>query len=281
MSELQKKIDDAKSIINAAFNEHDPVKVITLFSGGNDSLGLLDLTHRYCGVNDAGHCNTGIGIEETRIHVRKSCADMGVKLDERHPKPENSYEALIRNYGFPGPSFHRVAYARLKERSLRALKNRYITNGRKERIMFLTGIRGDESAIRARYAKTEPDHYRREGSMVWVNPIYNWTKDDLCEYREHYKLPENPVTPKIHTSGECLCGAFAHPGEREEIKFWFPSTHSHISGLETLARELGKESCTWGPSQFAKKKKEVSGYIGPMCHNCAPSLFDLAQEEGA
>ena len=119
----------------------------------------------------------------------------------------------------------------------------------------------------------------RDGRHVFVSPIYNWTAEDMEVYGQENELPENPVSPKIHMSGECLCGAFAHPGEREELKFWFPDFDQYVAGLErqVFAKWGKSKPSVWGPSQFGKLKRAAPA-PGPMCHDCAPRLADLAKE---
>jgi hypothetical protein len=76
----------------------------------------------------------------------------------------------------------------------------------------------------------------RDGSTLWLSPIYLFTRDDMDTYRDsHPRLPSNPVSAKLHISGECLCGAFSRPGEIDEISFFYPKKANELRDLERRA----------------------------------------------
>jgi hypothetical protein len=80
----------------------------------------------------------------------------------------------------------------------------------------------------------------------------------------HPDVPRNPASDLIHMSGECLCGAFAHPGELDEIGEWYPDVVAEIRALEAEARAAGipEPFCRWGHGEG--KPSEV----GRACGNC-------------
>lgn len=229
-----------------------------LYSGGNDSTVLTHLVkHR---VDYAVHCNTTIGIEETRQFVRDTCQQWGLPLIEKTAPV--SYEDLVlgRWKGFPGPGFHETAYQRLKERPLDEVRAELVTHNRRERVLFIAGRRRSESKRR----KTIP-LWEVDGSAIWASPLANWTKLDMNTYRLMMRdVPINPVAEKLHMSGECLCGSYAQPGELEEIRFWYPDVAAEIDRLEDKALILGvpEPFCRWGHGQG-----KPSG-SGRMCSSC-------------
>ena len=117
ISAIADKLEESEMIIRKAIETFKPKATITLFSGGDDSTKVLHLCNLYS--KGALHCNTEIGIEETRIHARKVCEDYQIPLTEMKPPEKDSYVNLVMKYGFPGGGFHRVTYARLKERAIR------------------------------------------------------------------------------------------------------------------------------------------------------------------
>ena len=251
--------------------------ICVLFSGGNDS---TTLAHIFKEVADYFiHVNTGIGIEQTRQYVRDTAKAWDVPLIEKHPPPGSTYEELILDQGFPGPAMHWKMYQRLKERALREARRDLIKNPRRERVVFLGGRRRDESQRRANIPEMD-----RDGSIVYISPLVHWTKMDLNTYRHMYPdVPRNMVSDLIHMSGECLCGAFAHAGELEEIAAWFPETAEHIRKLEEKVKATGKfpeKLCRWGwggqtikngETHPAKTKRRAqSGY---MCSSCDSRFF--------
>jgi len=219
--------------------------IVILFSGGNDSTTLAHLFRER--ATHAAHANTGIGIEQTRQYVRDTCAAWDLPLIEKHPDPWATYRALVLGQvrarsgpnegmvlykgGFPGPAIHYMMYQRLKERSLEKVRRDLVQLPRHQRVIFLAGRRADESDRRKGLAAKDP--IERRGSTVWVSPLLNWTKLDLNAYRRlHPDVPCNEVSDLLHMSGECLCGAFAHRDELEEIEAWFPQTAREIRALE-------------------------------------------------
>ena len=131
-------------------------------------------------------------------------------------------------------------YQRLKERALRQAQRELVTDPLRERVVFIAGRRRAESKRR----EAVPIH-ERIGSAIWVSPLAFWTKLDLNTYRlMHRDVPVNPVSGLLHMSGECLCGAFAHPGELDEIAEWFPGTAEEIRQLEAECGPPGTPSPT-------------------------------------
>jgi 3'-phosphoadenosine 5'-phosphosulfate sulfotransferase (PAPS reductase)/FAD synthetase len=258
--------------------------IVILFSGGNDS---TTLAHLFKGrATNAAHANTGIGIEQTRQYVRDTCAGWGLPLIEAYPRIGETYRDLVLGRvrsskprkrpdgkvypgGFPGPAMHFVVYQRLKERALEQVRRELVEYPYRQRVIFLAGRRADESGRRKGLGSKDP--IERRGSTVWVSPLVNWTKADLNAYRRVYPdVPNNEVSDLLHMSGECLCGAFAHAGELEEIEMWFPDVVAEIRQLEKEVAagaeeaEIPAERCRWGWGAGKEKPSKV----GDLCSSC-------------
>jgi 3'-phosphoadenosine 5'-phosphosulfate sulfotransferase (PAPS reductase)/FAD synthetase len=261
---LHRLIDESRTILTEAVQTHvlddgrRLAATVVLFSGGNDSTALA---HLFMDQADyAAHINTGIGIERTRQFVRDTCRGWGLPLIEESPPPGSTYEELVTAQGFPGPAHHFKMYQRLKERGLRNVRRQLVSNPRRERVVFLAGRRRDESRRRQDIPTVE-----REGSVVWVSPLANWTALDLNTYRSITDVPRNEVADLIHMSGECLCGAFAKPGELDEIGFWFPEVKEQINELERKVAAAGHARCQWGWGAYRDKTRSKAG---PLCSSC-------------
>lgn len=253
------KIDEAQQIIVDAVADHNPVKIYALVSGGNDSTVASHLAATYMPVLDGiVHINTGIGIEKTSQYVRDFTARLGLPLIEKHPP--KTYDELVMKYGFPGPAAHRYMYSWLKERPLREVRNE-AKKKRSDRVMFITGVRLDES--RRRMGNIEP--VQRDGATVWVAPILQFSSSDIWDYREYHEIPDNEVVALLHMSGECLCGAFAKPNELAEISRWFPEVGQRIRALEKAAHSAGQVSSHWGP----QSSKAIRESVGMLCSGCS------------
>jgi 3'-phosphoadenosine 5'-phosphosulfate sulfotransferase (PAPS reductase)/FAD synthetase len=281
-------VDEAHAILLDGMDRHvlaDGRKVaaiVTLFSGGNDSTTLAHIFRRT--ATHAAHANTTIGVERTREYVRNVCEEWGLPLLERTPpRIDDQYRALVLDQGFPGPGHHYKMFQRLKERALRQVQRELVGNPRKERVIFLAGRRRTESKRRANIPEFE-----RLGSCVWISPLVNWTKPDMNTYRiMQGDVPRNEVSDLIHMSGECLCGAFASPGERGELELWFNGSLDLIRELEELLKpraDMPDYRKTWGWGAIpellaqAKKREKKPSKTGPLCDACAVKVEEM---EGA
>ncbi|MFJ5973556.1 hypothetical protein [Streptomyces sp. NPDC093060] len=307
---LDEAIARSHEILDEALATYpEVVGVFWLSSGGNDS---GNLGHVLRGRYDAVlHVNTGTGIQETTQYVRDVAAAWGDSLHELHPK--NSYEDLVLGrvvgnrgpnagikplwQGFPGPVAHGVMYRHLKDEPLMRFRRgllgdqRSLPHKQRKRIIYLGGMRWAETERRFRNAEAiDP-----AGSIVWVSPLVHWTDAHMREYRarhrcqqdhEHAKhrlcfdraLPLNEVTEHIHMSGECLCGAYAKPGELDEIEFFYPETAARLKALEQEATAAGIKACRWG--QKPPGEGNGSTTAGRLCSSCVaiPGQDDLIDQ---
>lgn len=247
---------DHLATLNEAIERYQPSHVFALFSGGHDSLVNTHITARHPKFTAVVHLNTGIGIEETREFVRETCKRYGWPLIERHPP--TSYEEIVLKHGLPGPAAHSLMYRRLKERSLRQICREYKSDSP---LMFTSGVRSQESRRRMGYAK----QVRRDGKTVWVTPILEFSQKDINQYIEDQEIIRNQVVANLHMSGECLCGAFGHPGELEEIAFWYPTVAARIRALEKQCFDRGLP-WNWGSKPTAVPRKNQMHL--PLCQSC-------------
>ncbi|MFD5208474.1 hypothetical protein ACFWNF_16290 [Streptomyces anulatus] len=273
-----------------------------LSSGGKDSaiVGHV-LRGRYAGVL---HVNTGTGIPETTEYVRDVAAAWGDVLHELHPK--NRYADLVLGRviagsgpnagirpiwkGFPGPDGHKVMYRQLKHEPLTRFRRELLGDqsrlARKERkrVIYLGGMRWAESQRRFRNAEAiDP-----AGSIVWVSPLVHWTDAHMREYRNLHRcqqdhehathrlcfdgaLPLNEVTEHIHMSGECLCGAYAKPGELDEIEFFYPEVAARLKALEAEAEQAGVKYCRWGQKNGGVAAASAAGRLCSSCVEYDPN----------
>jgi len=265
-------IADAYRILEAALAEHEPTHVFILTSGGNDSAVPLHLFRKHPSVTAAVHIDTGIKAPDVEPHVVRVCAAFGLPLliyramehtkADGSPDPQ-SYDDYGRKHGFPGPPQHTRMYNRLKERQLERLIRDH-KKGFKDRIALVTGARKHESRRRMGYT----DETQRFGARVWIAPVANWTNDAMALYRKHYDLPENPASKHLGMSGECLCGAFAKPGELDRIAARYPELGERL-------RRLERESpAPWGydgrPARDWMEMTRGQGVLGltPLCTSC-------------
>lgn len=296
---LDEAVDRAHVIVDRAVDRWPAERVFVLFSGGGDSSILAHLMRER--VHEVIHVRTGVSIPATWTYVQAVCAAWGQEL---HPAyPDDSYEALVmgrvlartgRNKGkvvhrgFPGPAMHYLMYQRLKERALERVRREVVRasgrkRGRSGQILYLGGMRWAESDRRFINAEEEDPW----GAVTWVSPIVWWTEGHMREYRDRQMchenhihaehrlcrpgaLPLSEVSANLHMSGDCLCGAFAKPGELEEVAFFYPEVADGLRRLEAQARDAGIDRCIWGEGK--RPKERVSKQLGKLCSRCVPEL---------
>lgn len=269
---LGDKVVQARDILDSLLAEHNPVATFLMFSGGHDSLTATHLAAQWCLDRDVlfkvAHINTGIGIEQTREFVRDTCEQLDWSLEELEAdREEQTYDYIVRKYGFPGPAGHPYMYRRLKERKVeRLVREAKAGHSRMSRVLLITGMRRDESIRRMIHA----DFQRRRGAQVWAAPLEHWVKADCNRYLEAHGLPRNPVVDLMHMSGECLCGSYARPDEMRELETWYPETAEYLHSLERQVEAGGIASCVWGHA--ARHTNEVhpaqQHLFSPLCVGC-------------
>jgi len=239
-----------------------PVATFCLFSGGNDSVVVA---HRLRGQYDAlVWIDTGTACPGVREHVISTAEWLGVPL-KIYPAPDGAFEKVVLRkpgFGFPGPAQHSVAYHQLKDRAVEALVREHKVTRSTQKVALLTGMRRQESQRRMGFRLA----VRTKAAQVWCNPIIDWTNREMGAYRRSEALPESDVSALLHRSGECNCGAFAAPGEREQLQAIWPDWFDGLIGaLERRARTEGKQCAVWGePRCFPGNPNEP----GPLCSDC-------------
>lgn len=85
---------------------------------------------------------------------------------------------------------------------------------------WVTGLRRDQWATRTDIKKIEVD--AANGSITKVNPIADWSWEQLEHYTQANKVPRHPLYNKGYFSIGCLpCTRAIHPGENPRAGRWW------------------------------------------------------------
>jgi phosphoadenosine phosphosulfate reductase len=100
---------------------------------------------------------------------------------------------------------------------------------------WATGLRRDTGPSRASVAKAEVDLVH--GGMVKLNPLADWTKEQVWGYVRENRLPEHPLYHKGYTSIGCApCTRAVLPGESERAgRWWWESDEHRECGIHQLS----------------------------------------------
>ncbi len=138
------------------------------FSGGKDSVVILDLVKR-SGVKFDAHYNiTGIDPPELYYFIRDGFPEV-----QRH-RPEMTMWALIIKKGFPPTRSIRYCCQFLKEGG---------GHGRK----VITGVRWKESHRRNKRQMIET--CLKDGTKTYLHPVIDWSENDVWDYIRDNNLP--------------------------------------------------------------------------------------------
>jgi len=193
ISNLLPKIEWAKLMIKYALG-HSSNPVIN-FSGGKDSLVVLDLVRRIRPTTIGVFANTGIEYKETVPYALSF--DNIVELH-----PDKSFWQCEGEYGLP------VMKSKAKRHGNMCclwLKEKPLVKYYKENNVDLsfTGLTADESRQRKLTLMRMGPYYWHKSDLTYkCHPIYDWTSQDVWDYINFFKLPYNP----IYDMGIARCG---------------------------------------------------------------------------
>lgn len=125
-------------------------------------------------------------------------------------------EAMVRKHGVN--LFYKSVPLRLLCCHIR--KVRPLLRALQDLDAWFTGLRREQWASRANIKKVELDH--DHGGIVKVNPLADWTKEEVWDYIWENKLPYHPLYDKGYTSIGCSpCTRPIQPGEDDRAGRWW------------------------------------------------------------
>jgi 3'-phosphoadenosine 5'-phosphosulfate sulfotransferase (PAPS reductase)/FAD synthetase len=199
-------------------------RAFVLFSGGKDSLCLLEYMRRLAGSANkeitALHADTTAGFPEVEEYVRETCDKLKIPLVT--VRPQHDYFEAAKKWGIPGVR-SRWCCSTLKVAPLR----RFLSTIEGPKIIF-DGIRAAESNIRATYI---PVWFHPAFRCISVSPIFGWSDIKVENYIRHHSLPKSP-TSDLNTSAECWCGAYKCKSDFEALLEIHPDIFDKLVEVE-------------------------------------------------
>ncbi len=99
-------------------------------------------------------------------------------------------------------------------------KVRPLVNALSDVDAWFTGLRRDQWASRAAIKKVELDH--DHGGIVKLNPLADWTEEEVWAYLEEHNVPTHPLYKEGYTSIGCApCSRPIQPGEDHRAGRWW------------------------------------------------------------
>jgi phosphoadenosine phosphosulfate reductase len=96
---------------------------------------------------------------------------------------------------------------------------------------WVTGMRREQSVTRGELAPIERDELN--GGILKINPLINWSEDELNAYTEANRLPKNRLYSQGYRSIGCApCTRAVKPGEDVRAgRWWWESAENKECGL--------------------------------------------------
>lgn len=230
--ELDFKIREASEVVARAINRTGATPIIINFSGGKDSLTLLDLVSKQTDNFVCVYAVSGIEFPEAIDFAKKVCKERGYELLISTPDMYKGsfFERLAQFKKFPTVRetwCSRDLKFRAEAKMLRKVFGAH-------HFYKLNGVRRFESARRnAMHVST-----KRLGFIIkdfnipsdfMVFPILNWTNENVRQYLKlnAIRIPENPLYDKYTVSG-CYYCPFYQPSIYRQILSVSPNIYDEI-----------------------------------------------------
>ncbi len=198
-------------------------QIIASSSFQTQSVPLLHIIARVCPEMPVIFIDTGFHFLETLAFRDELQARYGLSIVVAHPAV--SKRQLLERYG--GGLYRRdpdlCCYINKVEPMQRMLAGMSA---------WVSGVRRDQTAHRGGMRVLEP----QPTGLLKIHPMLNWTKKEIWEYIERYRLPYHPLYPAGYRSVGCApCTRPVSDGEDERAGRW-TDTEKTECGLHT---ELG------------------------------------------
>lgn len=261
--EFEQVVKLPEKIIIDAIEAHGIDALYVGFSGGKDSAVVAHFAATMFPKLFKGciFCDTGISVKEAKSFVIDYCREMGWKLFVVHPK--RTFEQIVQEDGFPGPTVHTFIMRYLKYIPMRHFIQRVRETGKRPAI--LSGVRQQESVRRGINAT---DEIYKDGKMIFISPMLYKSDAWMYQYYIANKLKRSPVYDTLHISGDCLCGCFSKPGEAKLIELFHPDSARQIKALEKWRKSRGLRRSTWGKQAGMTHASEQDGIDKFLCNDC-------------
>jgi phosphoadenosine phosphosulfate reductase len=139
----------------------------------------------------------------------------GIRLEVLFPDAEE-VSAMVTRHGvnlFYGSTEHRLNCCGV--RKVNPLNRRLASLD-----AWITGLRYDQNAARGSTEEVELDEAK--GGIVKVNPLAQWTHEQVMEYVERYDVPRNALYSRGYTSIGCdPCTRATEPGDDPRAGRWW------------------------------------------------------------
>jgi phosphoadenosine phosphosulfate reductase len=223
----------APEIIEWALKEFQS-KIAIACSFQAESSVLIDLTYKLCGSNfRVFTLDTGRLHQETYECMDAIRKRYGIQVEVFFPDAV-SVEGMVRRHGlnlfYESIELRRLCCEMRKveplERALEGLD------------AWMTGLRREQGVTRTSLDKVQID--RDHGGIYKVNPLADWSKEQVWDYIREHKVPYNRLHDRGYPSIGCApCTRAVHAGEDARAgRWWWENPETRECGLHYQGGQL-------------------------------------------
>ena len=226
----------AQEILTWSVKNFSPRLALSCSFGAPEGLVLLDMLHRIDPASRVFVLDTG--------RLPQATYDLIDRVRDRYDKPievvfprAEDVEQMVRSSGL------NLFYASVDNRQLccRVRKveplRRYLAEADLD--AWVTGLRREQNVTRSETPKVEID--TANGGRVKVNPIADWTLDQVYDYVGEHGVPINRLHAEGYPSVGCApCSRAVQPGENPRAgRWWWEDADTRECGLHVDAEAQG------------------------------------------
>ncbi|MBI2082050.1 MAG: phosphoadenylyl-sulfate reductase [Deltaproteobacteria bacterium] len=221
--EMEEK--SAEEVLKWALQTYHP-RIALASSFGAEDVVLIDIMVKINPKARIFTLDTGRLNPETYDVMDRVRERYGIKLEVMFPKWD-TVEAMVREKGM------NLFYDSIENRKecCGIRKVEPLNRALKGLDAWVTGLRREQSVTRTAVAKIEVDEAHNK--MIKVNPIADWTKDQVWDYIKKNGVPYNKLHDAGYPSIGCApCTRAVKPGENERAgRWWWENPETKECGL--------------------------------------------------
>jgi phosphoadenosine phosphosulfate reductase len=221
----------AEDVLRWGFGRFSPdIAIASAF--GAEGMVLVDLASRFRSNFRVFTLDTGFFFPETYELIEKVERRYGIKVERCRPELTPEQQEQVH-----GPAL----WARDPDRCCALRKVQPLANKLQHLTAWVSAIRREQTPARAGSFKIEWD---AKFELVKLNPLADWTTDDVWTYIQSHGVPYNPLHDRNYPSIGCThCTRAVQPGEHPRAGRWSGFAKTEC-GLHTRPNVAGGDSVT-------------------------------------
>jgi len=205
---------ECEEVLKWALDKFHP-KIALASSFGNEDIVLIDMMCKIQPKPRIFTLDTGRLHQETYNLMDSMREKYDIKIEVYFPETKN-VESMVRKHGLN--LFYRNVDLRIMCCEVR--KSEPLNRALSGLDAWITGLRREQSSTRSQIKKVEIDEAHR--GMIKVNPIADWTLEQVQNYIHENNLPYNKLFDEGYTSIGCMpCTRPIKPGENPRAGRWW------------------------------------------------------------